>query len=398
MRFVILNVVLAAMLAPAAPNTLTPQEAAEGWILLFDGETLFGWTSEGQAQWRVQDGAIVADTGGPGWLRTNSEFADFLLVCEFRTGTDGNSGIFLRAAKPDIGAPHETGYELQIWNQHPEFPTGSLVNHARARRASFRPNEWNRFEVLANGTHWIVKLNGERVLETRDSKSRVGYIGLQFNPGHPVAFRNIKLRPLNLQPLFNGRDLSGWRPVDSPRAKEPPRWTVREGMIHVEGGPGHLETESLFQDFVLQLDIRTNPQQPDHHPNSGVFFRGRPGELWSGYEAQIRNEYKDDPSNPVDYGTGGIYRNQAARRIIAQDGEFFTMTVVARGRHLATWVNGFPVADWEDPNPVGTNVRKKEAVLEPGTISLQAHDPTTNLDFKRIRIAPLPERGPDKGR
>jgi len=380
-------------LAPAQPALLSPVEAADGWILLFDGETLFGWTPEGGARWRVENGILVADSGDAGWLRSNSAFADFILVCEFRTGAEGNSGIFLRSARPEAGPPHETGYELQIWNQHPQYPTGSLVNHAAAKGARFLPDQWNQYEVRAEGTHWVVKLNGKQVLETWDQKSLAGYIGLQYNPGRKIEFRNIKLKPLNLRPLFNGRDLTGWRRVDTPRAKESPVWEARDGMIHVEKGPGHLETEEQFQDFILQLDVRTNPRAPGHHPNSGVFFRGQPGVLWSGYEAQIRNEYEDeDPTRVVDFGTGGIYRNQPARRIVARDGEFFTMTIAAHGRHMAVWVNGYPVSDWEDPHPEGTNVRKQEAVLSAGTISLQAHDPTTNLDFKNIRIAPLPAR------
>jgi hypothetical protein len=65
------------------------------------------------------------------------------------------------------------------------------------------------------------------------------------------------------------------------------------------------------------------------------------------------------------------------------------MTVLADGRQICTWVNGYPVADWEDPGPAGTNVRNKEAVLGPGTFSLQAHDPTTNLNFRNIRIVTL---------
>ena len=140
---------------------------------------------------------------------------------------------------------------------------------------------------------------------------------------------------------------------------EKPEWSVRVGLLHVEKGPGGLESEAKFADFVMQLEIRTNPKDATHHPNSGVFFRGTAGVFWSGYESQIHNEYKDgDRTQPDDYGTGAIYRNQAAREVVANDGEFFTKTIVARGRHLSVWVNGYPVTDWEDTHPEGTNVRK----------------------------------------
>lgn len=369
-------------------NTLAPKEIEQGWISLFDGETLFGWSNEGGAQWRVADGAIVADSGESGWLRSNSQFADFILACEFRTSAQGNSGIFLRSATE--GLPHETGYEVQIWDGNPKFPTGSLVNHIRARKAKLKADEWNSYEVEARGDRFIVKLNGKKVLDGRDRKSKIGHIGLQFNKDNKIEFRNIKLKPLGVLPIFNGKTLVGWREVKAPKPpKEPPEWSVKNGAIHVEKGPGQLETLAVYSDFILQLDIRTNPRDQNHHPNSGVFFRGDTGSYWTGYESQIRNEYKNgDRTQPVDWGTGAIYNRVATRKVVADDGQYFTKTIVANGRHLAVWVNGYPVTDWEDPRPEGENARQA-ARLAPGPISLQAHDPTTNLDFKNIRIVAL---------
>ncbi len=378
------------VLAMAQANTLTRAEITDGWILLFDGESLFGWTEEGAAKWRAADGTLVGDSSEAGWLRSNSAFADYVLKLEFRTGEEGNSGVFLRSAKE--GEPHVTGYELQIWDQHPEFWTGSLVNHAAAKQKGHNAGEWNSYVIRVQGDRWIVNLNGEQILDARDGKSKIGHIGFQCNADKKIEFRNIKLKPLGLEPIFNGRDLSGWKKVERPKPVEaPPVWSVKDSSIHVEKGPGQLETIQKWADFVLQLDIRTNPQKASHHPNSGVFFRGTPGVFWSGYESQIRNEYENgDRTKPVDFGTGGIYRNQPARKVVAGDGEYFTKTIVARGRHMAVWVDGYQVSDFEDANPAGSNVREKQAVLDAGVISLQAHDPTTNLDFRSIRIAELP--------
>lgn len=385
----LLAVLLLPVCLAAQHNSLSQKEISEGWVLLFDGETLFGWHAHGGAQWRVANGALIADGGESGWLRTGAVFADFHLKCDFRTSEKGNSGIFVRSARE--GQPHVTGYEIQIWNHHPKFPTGSLVNHvATPQKTDFKGDDWNTMEIRAEGDRYIVRLNGKQILDAREGKTKAGHIGLQFNKDNPIQFRNLKLLPLGLQPLFDGKTLSGWRKVETPRAKEPPVWTVKNGMIHVEKGPGQLETEDLYKDFVLQMAIRTNPKEPNHHPNSGVFMRGDPNGFWSGYESQIRNEYKDDPAAPVDFGTGGIYRYQPARKIVAKDGEFFTKTIVAYGRHFSVWVNGWLVTDWEDTNPEGNDVRAKQAKLAPGTISLQAHDPTTNLDFKDIRIVGLP--------
>jgi hypothetical protein len=138
--------------------------------------------------------------------------------------------------------------------------------------------------------------------------------------------------------------------------------------------------------------VRTNPPSPDRHPNSGVFLRGDKGSFWSGYESQIRNEFQHgDPKIPLDYGTGAIYNQRPAREIVAKDGEFFYKTIVAYDRHISVWVNGIQVSDFEDTRPEGKNARTN-ARLTGGVISLQAHDPTTNIDFKDIRAAELPRR------
>ncbi len=386
----ILLFTLTATLAAAQPNHLTQEETRAGWILLFDGESLFGWTPEGKAEWRVADGAIVADRGGDGWLRQNTAFSDYVLHLEFRAATpETNSGVFFRSAV--TGEPHITGYELQIWDKHPKYPTGSLVNFASTDKGHLTPGEWQSIDLEAAGDHYTVRLDGRIILDAHDAHSLVGHLGLQHKENNTIAFRSIKLKPLGMKPLFNGRDLTGWKVIDAPKPQERPQWTMRDGTLHVEKGPGGLESEEQFKDFVLQIEVRTNPAQAGQHPNSGVFVRGTPGVFWSGYETQIQNGYKaGDRSQPDDYGTGAIYRNQPARKVVSNDGEFFTITTVARGRHLSVWVDGYPVTDWEDTHPEGKSVRAKEAVLTPGVIILQAHDPTTNLDFRNLRVSELP--------
>ena len=367
MRIASLLLLLCSFTYSQTPNSLTPQEAADGWVLLFDGQTLFGWTKDGPTEWRVVDGSIVAEGGETGWLRTNAVFGDYLLRCEFRSG--GASGIFLPAGK-------DPGYQL---------PARTAGKNAPAER-------WQSYEVDVRGGQFVVKLNGQRLAGGKELAGRTGSIGLLHESDNKVEYRNVKVKPLGLKPLFNEKTLSGWRKVDTPRAKEPPVWSVQKGAIHVEKGPGQLETESMYQDFILQLAIRTNANGPDHHPNSGVFFRGDPNGFWTGYEAQIRNEYKDkDRTQPVDFGTGAIYHYSPARKVVSNDNEWFTMTVSAHGRRLMVWVDGYPVTDWQDPHPEGTNVRNKEAKLTPGVISLQAHDPTTNLDFRNLRILTFQE-------
>ena len=138
---------------------------------------------------------------------------------------------------------------------------------------------------------------------------------------------------------------------------------------------------------MLQLDVISNGKQL----NSGVFFRAIPGQFWSGYESQIRNQWEgDDRTKPVDYGTGGVYNQQKTRKVVSSDGEWFTKTIVAHGKHISVWVNGYQTADWTDPRPMADSGRKGCKTAK-GCISLQGHDPTTNLSFRKIMVADLGE-------
>jgi hypothetical protein len=185
----------------AAPNTLTKEEAAAGWRLLFDGTTLKGWeahmasATEPAATWGVANGAIFCEGNKRGWLGTDDMFADFNLKLEFRVGATVNSGVFLRSQKTG-GIPAETGYELQIWDFRPTYKTGSLVNAIEAEPSKILADRWNTYDVSAEGDRFVVVLNGKRVLDGHDSKHRSGVLGLQYNVGGKVEFRNIKIRPI----------------------------------------------------------------------------------------------------------------------------------------------------------------------------------------------------------
>ena len=75
---------------------------------------------------------------------------------------------------------------------------------------------------------------------------------------------------------------------------------------------------------------------------------------------------------------------------MADDLEWFSKTIIADGPHMAVWVNGYQVSDWIDSRPPDPNPRRGLR-LEPGTIMIQGHDPTTNLSFRNIRIAKIGE-------
>jgi len=184
----------------SAPNTVTQAESRQGWLLLFDGSSLNGWeartTSDPKASpdWSVKDGALLCGGAAPSWLATADTFADYVLRLQFRGPALVNSGVFLRSQKE--GAPHVTGYELQIWDAQPAgYNTGSLVGTVKAPPASMLPDVWNQYEITADGDHIVVVLNGKTALDTRDAAHASGVVGFQCQPQQRIEFRNIKLLP-----------------------------------------------------------------------------------------------------------------------------------------------------------------------------------------------------------
>ncbi|REK29018.1 MAG: DUF1080 domain-containing protein [Planctomycetota bacterium] len=374
----------------AAPyhNPLSAEEIAEGWISLFDGHTLFGWEANNdEVNWRVADGAITADEGPAGLLNTTSPFADFELVCEFRMEAGGNSGVFLRTVAHPTD-PSTDCYELNIADEHPDgFTTGAIVAHAKTDEPIAGSGDWKTFRIRAEGNHIVVELDGTEVLDyTDDSAARAaGRIGLQKNEGR-IEFRKVIVRPLGLTDLFNGEDLTGWRVVPGSKSE----FTVEDGVIRVVDGAGFLETEQTFGDFIFQAEAITHGDAL----NSGYFFRALEGTENApshGYEVQIHNGYlNNDRTQPANAGTGAIFRRNEARRVVSNDHEWFTTTLIAAGNHIAVWVDGYQVTDWNDEREPDENPRQGRRD-EAGHISLQGHDPTTDLSFRNLRAVELPE-------
>ena len=389
--FVVLAVVFPSRAADASQPPLLPWALLEeGWIQLFDGETLYGWRPTGDADWEVEGGEIRTRGEKPGFLMTTTEWADYEFQCEFRAPAATNSGVFLRSAL-EPKDPARDCYELNIAPVDNPFPTGSLVARQRTTLPADKtptPDEWHTFRVTAWAGWIIAELNGERVADYSDpSPVRVGHIGLQSNRG-PVHWRNIRLRPIELVPFLKTNDLSNFNTERGDQS----RFDVTDEQLHVTSGPGQIETNAEFANFVLQLDCKVNGDGL----NSGIFFRTLRIGRWAGYESQIHNGYKnDDLTQPADFGTGGIYRRQPARRIVAQNREWFTKTIVADGPHIAVWVNGYQVSDWTDPRPPHENAREGLR-LGAGAVAIQGHDPSTDLVFRNIRAAELPrERNTD---
>jgi hypothetical protein len=371
------------------PNTLTAKEVADGWLLLFDGESTFGWKALDDSKWTVTEGMLAPQGDKPVRLVSTTAFADYDLSFEYK-------------AKKDLAG------ELMVGT----YAEGGVLQDRVTQRISLlTANGWSTFTVKVRGSYItrVTSPNVEKAFSISNEELANAASGYLTLSGTHFIVRNIKLKPVNAKPIFNGKDLDNWKVFSGATPKVKSEFSVtKDGWIGLKNGPGDLQSKDAWADFVLQIDCISNGKEL----NSGVFFRCRPDEYQQGYEAQIHNGFTEKPEKTYkieeydpktndlkdtkeikyaakDYGTGAIYRRIPARRDVAKDNEWFKMTVVAQGRHIATWVNGVQVVDWTDNRPLKDNARNG-CRLEKGPISLQGHDPTTDLNFRNLNIAELP--------
>jgi hypothetical protein len=176
------------------------------WLTLIDGDKgLENWNRIGDANWRAEAGAIVADRGKGGFLVSKNSYKDFEIYAEFWAETDTNSGIFLRAAEPNkIGA--DSSYEVNIWDIRPDptYATGAIVNVASVPVPIVYKagGKWNTFEIYARGAQLTVKFNGVVTVSTQNSKFASGPFALQYGSGvkgatgGPIKWRKVQIKSL----------------------------------------------------------------------------------------------------------------------------------------------------------------------------------------------------------
>ena len=180
--------------------------AGSGWITLIEGgQGLENWNRIGEANWRAENGAIVADRGKGGFLVSKDSYGDFELHAEFWAESDTNSGVFLRAANPaKIGG--DSSYEVNIWDIRPDpsYGTGAIVNVAKVPVPTVHKagGRWNTFEITARGDRLTVRLNGVVTVDVRDGTFAKGPVALQFGAGvkdvlgGPIKWRKVQVRAI----------------------------------------------------------------------------------------------------------------------------------------------------------------------------------------------------------
>jgi hypothetical protein len=208
-------------------------------------------------------------------------------------------------------------------------------------------------------------------------------------------------------PLFNGKDLSGWKMINPPSGdfksvapkknddgkvtayigtlksgKEQTVWRVEDGLLIGAGNATHLFSEKDdYTDFHYKIVAKINDKG-----NSGQYFRTKfvPG-FPAGYEAQINATGGDRIKTGSLYPDGRTKLKEFAKEICVYDkaahgpDEFFTQEVHAEGAKITIMVNGKKTIEFTDPNNTHTK----------GHFALQGHDPGTVVTFKSIEYKPI---------
>jgi len=366
----------------AVPHNRPPA----GFRALFNGENLDGWwgattedprvylamPAEELAQkkqaslenirqhWSVQDGELINDGEGL-FLTTEASFGDFELLVDYRTVARADSGIYLRGcpqvqiwdttdeAKFSRGADKGSG---GLWNNSPGAPgKDPLV------KADQPFGEWNRFRIVMVGSRVWVWLNGQQTVKGAlmenyyDRKLPVparGPIQLQTHGGE-IRWRDVFLReiagdeavgwlrgedPEGFQPVFSGRDFSGWSgPVEN--------YEIQDGALVCRPGKGGtIYTDQEFTNFAVRLEFKLPPGG-----NNGLAIR-HPGTGDAAYSGMCELQVLDDEHpkyaslDPRQYH-GSAYGMAAAHRgYLRPAGEWNYQEVTVQGSTLKVELNG----------------------------------------------------------
>jgi type 1 glutamine amidotransferase len=184
--------------APRAAE-LTMANGEGNWVQLFNGKDLTGWKThpDDKAKWEVKDGVLIG-TGEKGHLFSErGDYENFRYRMEAKINDHGNSGQYFRTS---FGPSFPKGYEAQINSTHRDpVRTGSLYNFVKVYKMLVPPDEWFTQEVIADGNHIIIKVNGKTTVDYVDEKKTYmkGHFAIQqHDPGTIIQVRKVEVMEL----------------------------------------------------------------------------------------------------------------------------------------------------------------------------------------------------------
>jgi len=276
------------------------------------------------------------------------------------TGTDA-SGQTVRRGASWLGISEKKG-GLEIWYQ----PTGGNVIQIQDFRADGRQLTLTIQNGRGPATVWELEAKGNALDGVQKS-------GDQTSPLRGVRAPELKRNPPKAwsapEPLFNGKDLTGWEPIGNVANNH---WTVKDGMLYNSARGANLRTTRVFDDFKVHYEVNC----PDD-ANSGFYLRGR-------YELQL--EYEPVDKNPPERRIGAVYGRIAPEPALPRTpGAWETFDATLVGRIVTVMHNGVTTIDHKEIEGItGGALDANEG--EPGPFYIQG-DHTGGLQFRNITVS-----------
>jgi len=198
--------------------------------------------------------------------------------------------------------------------------------------------------------------------------------------------------------LFDGKTFNGWRV-----GKNPESFTIRDGMIVVNGPVAHLfyvgdVQQHEFKNFHFKAEVMTLPNS-----NSGIYFHTRyqeEGFPKLGMECQVNNSHRDWRRTGSLYGVLEVSEappanNKEPVNVLpappARDNVWFTQEIIVQGTRIVVKIDSGAVIDFTDPDADREHPSARMTWLPRGTFALQGHDPGSTVYFRNIRVKVLPD-------
>lgn len=355
-----------------ANGQIADGELEKGFVELFTGNSIAGWSSTSGAPWTAGAGVLVAPQAG-GVITSNFTCDDIDLRFSYRIlDAGGKVNVHLRGTS----GMHPSS--RVILHDGPECGTiavaqGSVVSPAAtAHRAS---PEWNECRIVCQGPVVEVQINNMTVSKTGREEVRLGELALEAT-GSRVEIKSLRARSLDLRPMFKGDDLAGWEVM----GQQGNPWSRNgEGGVQCSGQPGGwLSSTTEYGDFTLNFEYRLL-----EGGNSGIFIRApKEGNPWeAGMEIQLLDDGSDRYTMLKEYQyTGSVYGAiPPSKRATRPGGEWNRMQIQCQGRLINVWVNGQLVVSANmDQNP------KLKSRPSKGYLGLQNHSEA--VEFRHVQF------------
>jgi len=182
------------------PNSLEGFERRQGYVLLFDGETLEGWQSTGSAEWTVdtEDAALTAAPGSEGILATTESYRNFHMELDFLVEAGASSVVYLRIPDGEPPTPANS-WAIPITGGDAEWATGSIIDVEPASQNVVPVGEWANLDILSIGGIVTIMIDDITVVDIESDlgdRPRIGPMAFAAPSDGTVKFRTIRLLPL----------------------------------------------------------------------------------------------------------------------------------------------------------------------------------------------------------